>query len=332
MLATSHPTAMVLMYHSISSASEDIAYPRIVVSPANFEWQMDYLASRMNVISLATLLSHLSKGAPLPAGSVVITFDDGYRDNYLKAFPVLEKYGLPATFFLSTDYIGTGKIKWEDRLSRAVRRNPASTLLVDLSTRGLALAFDTSAGAKRLKAIDGLIALLSGIDDQEREYILAELERQAGVKAPDREAPRVMLAWDEVRAMASNPLMTFGSHGAAHHRLSRASTPTVEEEIRTSKAEIENQTGCAVKWFAYPYGTPRDFDNRCKSILRAAGFDCALTTVYGRNTRTTDPFALRRIGAPNLRGAGFSLGVQVRGSSLGQPMRAAYDFLSRRLP
>jgi peptidoglycan/xylan/chitin deacetylase (PgdA/CDA1 family) len=92
----------ILMYHSVSER-DDYFWS---VSPAEFEWQMDYLSrSSHAVISLRELVRRLKAGEPL-GKSVVLTFDDGYQDNYSNAFPTLQRYGFPATLFVTTGHIG----------------------------------------------------------------------------------------------------------------------------------------------------------------------------------------------------------------------------------
>jgi len=94
--------AAVLMYHSVDSNNEFFT-----VTPNNFEWQMGYLRKNgFNVVSLAELVEHIKSNKKIPVKTVVLTFDDGYEDNFLDVFPILKKYNLPATIFLMTGFIG----------------------------------------------------------------------------------------------------------------------------------------------------------------------------------------------------------------------------------
>lgn len=100
-------TATILIYHLVDNI------PKYSISPKNFENQIRYLNSKKKVIPLTELVSNIKNNKKNPKGSIIITFDDGYKNNYVNAYPVLKKYNMPFTIFLATDYIGHNKKKWE---------------------------------------------------------------------------------------------------------------------------------------------------------------------------------------------------------------------------
>lgn len=309
--------ALILFYHSVSPNADARIDPSIVVSPANFERQLDWLSSRMHVIPLADLVDSIRDAHPLPPRSVVITFDDGYRDNLTTVLPALRRFNLPAAFFLATGSIGAGRAKWEDRLSFALRNTPRSSIAVD----GLG-DFPLLTPAERAGAFNHIVAILSRLNPADRAPLAAAVEAQAAL-APDRYPADVMLTWDEARALAADPLVTIGAHTIHHERLSQLDDAAVHAEIDGSRAAIEAGLSREVRFFAYPYGTPADFDTRAVDALRSSGFTCALTTIYARTGASSDPLRLPRVIGADTAGLRFSLGTVLRASPAGPWMRGA---------
>ena len=103
--------ALIICYHRI----KDEPWPHLrPTKVADFENQMQYLSNMYNPISLERMAHHIQNGKPLPPKAIAVTFDDGYQDNYENAYPILKKYNIPATFFLTTGFIGTGDIpRWD---------------------------------------------------------------------------------------------------------------------------------------------------------------------------------------------------------------------------
>ena len=190
--------AIFIVYHSINAYSEDrIRIPNIV-TPAIFESQIRYLSSMVSIIPLKEYLAHVKEGKPLLKKCAIITFDDGYKDNLTIASPILQKYGVPATFFIATGYIGTNKIKWEDRLSCLIRRSKAEVISINLPTSEMSLNITSKKG--KFKAINTMVNALGHLNQSEREQILNELEKQLNVKCSDQ--ADVMMTWNDVRRLA----------------------------------------------------------------------------------------------------------------------------------
>jgi peptidoglycan/xylan/chitin deacetylase (PgdA/CDA1 family) len=310
---------LVLCYHSISESTEDRIDPSIIVSPVNFEKQLAFLAASAQVISLADYVDALHSNRPLPRNAVVLTFDDGYRDNWATALPLLRKFGLPATFLLATDYIGKGP-KWEDRLTGLIHRSTGETVTLDLETGRITI--DIRDERAKHKAIIRLLALLSRCQPSRREQVLAELHAQSHADIAD--FAQVMMTWDQAREVAAAPGMTIGAHTVSHPHLNRVPDDQVREEITASKQTVEEQIGKPVRFFCYPYG---DYDARTIRSLQDNGFECAGTLFYGSNTLKTDPFQLKRIQAPNENGLRLRIGLQLRKSRFGEQLKQAYNLM-----
>jgi peptidoglycan/xylan/chitin deacetylase (PgdA/CDA1 family) len=229
---------------------------------------------------------------------VLITFDDGYRDNYTEACPILREFGAAATLFLCTGPITSGSLLWWDRVDRSARRiRDAGGTSVDLGTRAPAAASDLlrkylgRRDGAASRALGDLIDLLKELPDADRESCINALEHQS---PPD--TPRdLMLSWGEVRAMRDSGI-SLGAHSVTHPALSDLAADAVHAEVRESKLSIEEHVGEGVTAFAYPYGKASHSDEFTVEALREAGFLWAYTTENGVNVPAADPYTLRRNG------------------------------------
>ncbi len=274
----------VLAYHRVGEASP-YAVDRV---PADlFGRQMELLSRRFNVLTLTELVER-SKTGDLPPNAVAVTFDDGYRDNYEYAYPVLKRYGMPATIFLATGCIGTSGMPWHERVFSFMRTFPGGRL------RSEGEEHDLSGPSAKRDFLERQIARLKTLDPDSRDRWIDGIV--SGNPNPQFAAiGRTMLSWDEVREMAQGGI-EFGAHTVNHPILSRIPPDEAAREIHESKRQIEERLEGKVHAFAYPNGKPQDYGDLVKKCARDAGFSCAVTTIWGSNDGDTDPFELRRVG------------------------------------
>ena len=275
----------ILLYHRVNDGRD----PFFSGTPvAVFDQQMELLALHYQVLPLEEAIERL-KSHDLPDNAVAITFDDGYRDNYENAFPILQKYSLPATIFLATAAIGSGRTLWHDRVFSAFRE----TNVPMLSGIGpIRESYPLRSIAEKLHAQSRVLTFLRSLGHGER---LAWIETLVAVlQVKDYQADQhLMLTWDDVRAMQRQRI-SFGSHTVNHPILATLSEQQVVWEIEESKQTIEREIGVPVRTFAYPNGREVDFSERTKALVREAGYDCGLSTIFGANDNSHDLFALRR--------------------------------------
>jgi peptidoglycan/xylan/chitin deacetylase (PgdA/CDA1 family) len=264
--------------------------------PRLFEGQMRYLKNHYRVLSLAEACRELESPASA-APAVVVTFDDGYRDLYLQAFPILQRYNIPATIYLIAGSIESGRPAWYDRIFLALKHAPGPNLEVDLGdakSRRYVLDDD----ATRFRAALEIIIALRAMPDTARQELCAALETQIQLP-PDRLANR-MLDWDKIRLM-QRAGMFFGCHTMTHAAVSRLDSPGREREIVDSKKLIESRIEVEIRDFAYPFGKPEDCGTEATQILSREGYRSAVTTCDGVNVYGADPFKLFRINAGDER-------------------------------
>lgn len=287
---------VVLLYHQIIDGKTRYLDKGSVIHHhvKQFEKEMKFLSGNFRLASLDEVVNQLSRGEGFRQPTVVITFDDGYLNNYNLAYPVLRKYRVPATIYLATELIGTNLRTWPDQIEWALlETNREQIEMPEL--------FDN--GAIRLKSIHEkelanvkIAQALKRIPDAERRTRLRELFSLLGVDGASSE-DRIMLNWEEVLEMSKNGI-TFGSHGHGHPILSRLPVEVAREDIRLSKQIMEEKLGQQVKHFAYPNGSAEDFTEDLRTYCRQIGFNSVATVLYGTNAPgESDVFALKRIGA-----------------------------------
>jgi peptidoglycan/xylan/chitin deacetylase (PgdA/CDA1 family) len=285
-LKRNEASARILYYHRVND-DNDPFFPAI--STQLFEQEMRFLRRHYTVVSLSELLERLTGEAAKPV--VAITLDDGYRDNYRNAFPILERYGLPATIFLTTGSMDTGEALWFERLALACKRTPREFVDIEIGA-GERLWMRTE--AERLRANDRIFAILRTLPDSERRLYLARIQRQLPIRKEEELKDR-MLTWNQVRFMQSRGI-DFGGHTVTHPFLSRMTSDGFLWEVSECKRRIEEEIQLRARHFAYPNGREEDFGASNKDLIRSAGYRAAVTTIWGTNYGSTDPMELRRGG------------------------------------
>jgi peptidoglycan/xylan/chitin deacetylase (PgdA/CDA1 family) len=274
----------ILIYHRVNDDHDPFLSS---VSVNSFREQMEYLARHFTFVSLDDIAAgKINTNAA--KYSVAITFDDGYRDNFTHALPILKELRIPATIFLATGYIGTGQLPWYDKVCLAFKLTTRSSL--GLGRPGSpAGSLD---GQSRLAIMQQVLGVLRGLDDHSRQGFMDDLFRALGVPS-ELALPNFMLNWDEVRQMRAHNI-SFGAHTVTHPVFSQIKTEQLQSEISQSKKLIEQKLQTEVIHFAYPFGKPADIGSQARSIVQQNGFKTAVTTIPGFNAPEDDLLALKR--------------------------------------
>jgi hypothetical protein len=258
-------------------------------STQNFEKQVAYLAKNYRVVSLNELVERVRERRSL-RGCVAITFDDGFRDNYENAYPILKKYNVPATIFLTTSYIEDGSAPWFIKLRYIFMKTEKTDFQLRINHTSISLPMRTS--EEKFTASDKVMACLKKLTNEGRISLLDRLCEDLGV-IDFQELDNLMLSWDQVKQMSENSI-SFGAHTISHPILTRMSLDKVENEIRQSKEMIKRRIGKPVSSFAYPFGKRAHYSSEFFPILQKLQFNCAVTTEIGANSYKTNLFEFDR--------------------------------------
>jgi len=282
---------LVLNYHRVGNAAN---------SPFDRElWSADAEAFDAQVAMLARHFDVISPGDFEAAASrrgrhVLVTFDDGYLDNYQIAYPILRRHGVPATFFIATGFIDRPSLPWWDEIAWLVRGSTRARLeLRPWFDEPLTLA------AHREAQIHALLAKYKSLQASEAAMMLAALRTASGLLPPDTIAEHWM-DWDMIREMADNG-MTIGGHTVNHPVLSRLPKQRQREEIEGCAARILAETGRPMEYFAYPVGSPWAFNDDTRDCLEAAGVRRAFSYYGGEASPSSPRFDTPRVAVePNV--------------------------------
>jgi peptidoglycan/xylan/chitin deacetylase (PgdA/CDA1 family) len=227
-----------------------------------FRRHLEYIKNHWKVVSLDDLLTQMKQGKPLTR-AIIFTFDDGYKSNYTEIFPLLLKHQTPITLYLVSGMIDADGEFWWQSLENLRR------------TAGKKEAIPTPEHLKSLP------------EEQRKREISNLLGRYSY-----RNKERSTLTLSEAKEMVDSGLVTIGAHTRNHPCLTKVGLEEAEDEMKSSKKDLESAFGVPVVHFSYPNG---DYINAHVSLCEKSGYSTAVTAVPGVNTPTTNPYELRRI-------------------------------------
>jgi peptidoglycan/xylan/chitin deacetylase (PgdA/CDA1 family) len=283
---------LVLNYHRIGDPDDDLFDPSVFSATGeDFDEQISHLKRAVSLVTLEEAVEFVGGAGNETARRcrVLITFDDGYRDNYDLAFPILRSHGVQGVFFLATSMVGSCAVPWWDRIAwlmrTAQRRRftlhyPAE-LWVDIDRNGLHAS------------LQSVLRLYKKRENLDPARFLRELiEAANGEEVPETE--RRFLSWDEAREMNRGG-MAIGSHTQSHAVLSQLTRQQQFEELSGSRAILKEELGVDVDALAYPVGHRDSFSGETKRHAQEAGYRGAFSHYGGTNLRgTASAFDIKR--------------------------------------
>lgn len=266
---------LVVMYHGITALRHDP--PVWTQLPAEkFRSQLEFLCRHYTLISQGELVAAIHNGTSLPERAAMITFDDGLRNNFSVALPILRELGAPATVFLTVDLVGSKEILWVDELYLLLRQAAEQGISPEL--RNWAACEHFRAG-RVWQAYEITVEDLKRSCMAERTSELNRLRNNNPVAPDKRRKDFELLTWEEVKAMYRTGLVEFGVHTATHRIVSELDEGEWEREIVAPRKKLEENVGPGIASFCFPNGRPNvDFRPEHLDLLKKAGYACAFTT------------------------------------------------------
>lgn len=296
----SHSWLPVVTFHRVLDRAKQGPYlfdeGVVDASPAEFERHIRAISRFFTPIVSDDLIRALD-GQRLPPNPILVTFDDGYKDNLEVALPILQRYGVRATFFIATHYLSARRMFWWDRINYVVKRSPQAKLRLSIPhDLELSIASDT----ERTRSIDTLLRIVKtqvGLDLEQFLDALALAARVPYNDRLDRElADAALMTWDEVRQMRRAG-MDIQSHTRTHRVLQTLDLPQLHSELSGSRADLERELDAPITSISYPVGHRLDDDSIIRDALHVAGYKLGFTNATGthRVAAGNDRYDVRRL-------------------------------------
>ena len=286
----------ILAYHRVLTLVDEDAFPfdaeLVSASEAQFRAQMQVLARRFQPIRFSDLIAAIDGGPPLPARAVIVTFDDGYDDNYTRAYPILREAGVPAMFFVSTGHIDSGNVYAYDWLVHMILRTTATHLVIAEIDVDVAIP---ARPVERRALAAMLLDRLKWRRADKQSAIIARLEHAWSMPRTHGHPECRPMSWDQLREMRAGG-MEIGSHGMWHNMLAKLTREAMRDEVAGSQRAIARELGAPPEVISYPVGGIDAFDDEVVRTAVEAGYRIGCSYASGTvRMPVTSPFALKRL-------------------------------------
>lgn len=276
-----------LMYHRLINHAKEICPLHynlcLCVTTEQFNQQIRYISENYHCLDMDSFYQGLHNNN-LPNNSILVTFDDGYRDNITLGLPILKKYNVPATIFVSTDFVERRGLMWWYEQEEIIHRY--DKLAFEFENR--AFSWSLRNRTEKEQALNDLYEI----------FVRMDLPRQRKFMKKCCEAVNyhfdyddLILSWEEIEKFDNEPLITFAAHTLGHPVLSQTSEIDLTNELYQSKTILEDHLNHPVNYFAYPYGEKLHASQREFEAAKKVGFKCAFTTRWGHIHRQHKDYA-----------------------------------------
>jgi peptidoglycan/xylan/chitin deacetylase (PgdA/CDA1 family) len=307
------------MYHQIATPPCDPW--QLSVSPENFEAHLSILKRDFTVLSLDEMIQNI-KGYPYGKRMIAITFDDGFRDNCDTAAPLLEKYRLPASFYIATKLINSEGMFWWDMIQHLILYTEKLPTSIDINISDRTFHYELGTDSvltvslrkeignwnyelpipnRRVQLYYKIWEQLKLLSIEEREDVILKLKSWAGESYTSPGLAGVMNV-TQLQALCKNALFKIGAHTVNHPALAMQGIEEQIFEIQQSKKMLEGWLNMKIKSFAYPYG---NYDLITLRLIKEAGFQNAVTTEEKSTSGSSGIFELPRYQVKNWSGDEF---------------------------
>ena len=283
------PGVYCFNYHRIGDPDQTDYDPNVFSCNADaLDQHIGFFKEQFELVDLDELVGLSKSGKTIDRRYALITFDDGYLDNYELALPVLERHAAPATFFVVHEFVEKESLAWWDEIAWLVKQSS----LDEVQARGWQdpVKIDRNDYAGSIRRV---LAEFKQDESQSIEQRLSELRVLFGaLNPPSASQSSLFMGWEELGDLAARG-MSIGSHGMTHRILAQLSDEDQWFEVSRSRLELSEALGCTVSAIAYPVGSEQSSDSVTEQAVLKAGYELGFSFVKGYNPSLTQPANLR---------------------------------------
>jgi len=277
----------VITYHNIASNSEPRLYDLMTIKEEEFLEQLELLSNEFSILSVDEIVRRIKQKVKPDKLYIGITFDDGFITQKILAVPLLKKYSIPATFFITTDFADQKVIPQMEKWKYWIIN---SNQIIDFIHQGnIRRRHDLRNNSNKYNFYNYLINTFDpeSFDNKNLNESMQSIFGRSGIS-------RMYMNWNEISEISKNPIFTIGAHSRTHRNLTKVKNLNKDELVK-SKTIIEKKINKQVSLFAYPFGTIKEINNYVIKSMESSGFDAAFSSIQGLNTGHVSPFLLNRI-------------------------------------
>ena len=286
---------IILCYHGVTDyKSKGIEnYNLKHINYKLFEKQIKKIKKNYVALSMNEVVMYIREKIKFPKNSLAVTFDDGFKNNYTIAAPILEKYGIQSTFYLSTGFIETEKMFWVDIVEDTINRTKKNKIKLNIDNK--TLIFKTESFKNKIDSTKKIKTILKKTPVIIKDQIIKSLVKVTNV-IPSTNASEnyKKLSKIEIKALGSNKLFTIGAHTINNNSLTMLKSKELKKEISGSISYLSNLLKIPINHFSYPEGSKKDFNDQIIKYLKKSEIICSPSAIPGFNNFKTDPFKLKR--------------------------------------
>ena len=285
----------ILLYHGVTNVqSREIEnYSKKHISQNTFLSQMKYLKKNCNLISVEDFLTIRENKESLPPKSVIVTFDDGFKNNYTIAAPILDELGVPAVFYVCSGVVDTDVMFWVDILEDCLNFCNKKSIEIELDKKH---EFMIDNQRNKIDALEKIKIYCKGTSKTKKDQVVSDIQNKTEVEARVEHSPNYeKISWKQLKEMNGSPLFTIGGHSVHHDILASINADQVENEILYSLDLLELNLKTSICHYSYPEGQIGHYNDNVIRLLKKNGILCSPTALPGLNSLDMDLFHLRRI-------------------------------------
>tara|TARA_B100000795_G_scaffold239743_1_gene201559 strand:- start:92 stop:1051 length:960 start_codon:yes stop_codon:yes gene_type:complete len=296
---------VILLYHGVTDAKsigiENFSGKHI--SANEFERQMFFIKKNCNVLSLDDIVEIHRNNDKWPKNSVAVTFDDGFKNNYTTAVPILKRLNIPATFYVCSGMIESNKMFWVDKIEDSINFTDLKKIRILLESN---TDFELDSKDKRIFAVSEIKKFCKKVDVNSKERVLNSLKDLTKIEPKPSNAKNYeMLSWDDLKSINDDPLFTIGCHTLYHDIMSSHNDEKrMFRDVELSIGLLEFNLNENIIHYSYPEGQKNDYNQRVIDKLKESKIVCSPSAIHGINPHHTDIFNLFRI-MPGFMGMPF---------------------------